>query len=132
MKRSAMFFSLWATGLLSTLALPTAAQELNLSDSVTLFKNIMVFDGTTDELRDVNVLVVRNRIHRIAEDIPEAGTWKIEEATGAATRLANPLGGLKGYVFTIQTERGTETKEVQVNVVGESKDLFDLIDQEIA
>lgn len=95
-------------------ATPVVAQEA--PSAVTLFKNVMVFDGVTDELKDVDVLVVKNRIHKVEEDIPESGTWEIDEAK-KATRLANPLGGIEGYSFTVQTERGVETIEVDVNVV---------------
>ena len=93
------------------------AQDNSSSDAVTLFKNVMVFDGVNDGLKDVDVLVVKNKIHKIAEDIPEAGTWEVETRTDGAKRLPDPVGGMEGYSFTIQTERGVETKEVEVNVV---------------
>ncbi|WP_170357384.1 metal-dependent hydrolase family protein [Ruegeria arenilitoris] len=100
------------------LTTPAIAQDIpNIPSEVTLFKNVMVFDGVNDGLKDVDVLVVKNKIHKIAVDIPESGTWEVEVRTGGSKRLPDPVGGIDGYSFTIQTERGIETKEVEVNVI---------------
>ncbi len=99
-------------------AYPGFAQDASeIPSEVTLFKNVKVFDGVNDGLRAVDVLVVKNKIHKVAEDIPEAGKWEVKVRTGGAKRLPDPVGGLDGYSFTMQTERGIETKEVEVNVV---------------
>ncbi len=58
-----------------TASIAVAQQE---PPSVTLFKNVMVFDGTTDGLLDLDVLVVGNKIHTVAEDIPETGAWEVQ------------------------------------------------------
>ena len=46
----------------------------NIPETVTLFKNVKVFNGTEDKLHDVDVLVVKNKIHKIAKNIPVSGT----------------------------------------------------------
>ena len=84
---------------------------------VTLFKNVMVFDGVSDGLKNVDVLVVKNKIHKIDADIPEGGKWEVDVRTGGSKRLPDPVGGIDGYSFTVQTERGIETKEVDVTVI---------------
>ena len=48
-------------------------QDNNSPDAVTLFKNVMVFDGVNDGLKDVDVLVVKNKIHKIGKNIPTPG-----------------------------------------------------------
>ena len=98
-------------------AIPAVAQDASTPSVVTLFKNVMVFDGVNDGLKDVDVLVVKNKIHRIAEDIPVSGTWEVDVKTGGSKRIPDPSGGMESYVFNVQTPTGTETKEVDVNVV---------------
>ena len=95
------------------------AQDLKLPDEVTLFKNVMVFDGVTDELQDLDVLVVRNKIHRVDADIPEVGTWEVEPSTQKATRLPAASGDYSGgFTFQVQNDAGaTETIEVDVTVI---------------
>ena len=43
-----------------TASVACAQNSLNVPSEVFLFKNVMVFDGVTDELRDLDVLVVGN------------------------------------------------------------------------
>ncbi|MGV6826796.1 MAG: hypothetical protein ACWA5Q_07450, partial [bacterium] len=38
-----------------------------IPEEVTLFKNVGVFNGVDNKLHDVDVLVVRNKIHKIAK-----------------------------------------------------------------
>ena len=53
----------------SLATLPAAAEDL--PDQVILFKNVSIFDGKSDQLiKGQDVLVVRNKIHMIANDIP--------------------------------------------------------------
>ena len=64
----------------SALALTTSAAFAQEATGdippVKLFKNVMVFDGVNDGLKDVDVLVVGNKIHKVEADIPEEGTWE--------------------------------------------------------
>ena len=92
---------------------------LDIPPEVTLFKNVMVFDGVNDGLKDLDVLVVKNKIHQIAADIPETGTWEVEADTRKAKRQYAPVSGdFSGYTFEILGDGGeTETVEVEVNVI---------------
>jgi imidazolonepropionase-like amidohydrolase len=84
--------------------------------SVTLFKNVMVFDGTTNALLDRDVLVVGNKIHTVADEIPEAGTWEVEAGLGGP--VYSPLsGGGTGYTFIVEGEQGTTTVKLAPNVI---------------
>lgn len=96
-----------------------AQDTLDLPAEVTLFKNVMVFDGLNDGLKDVDVLVVRNKIHRVEADIPESGTWEVEAETQTATQTFAPVSGdFSGYSFKILSEGdASETHEVEVNVI---------------
>jgi imidazolonepropionase-like amidohydrolase len=98
---------------------PVSAQELNLPARVTLFKNVMVFDGVTEGLQDLDVLVVGNRIHRVTKEIPETGTWEIELPGGAATPVVPQIGGdlTSGYRFIVGESGTVETVQVEVNVI---------------
>ena len=59
----------------SMLALAVQAQAQDLPESVILFKNVKIFDGKSDKLiKNHDVLVVRNKIHRIDKNIPPGGT----------------------------------------------------------
>ena len=40
-----------------------------IPNTVTLFKNVQVFDGKQDKLQDMDVLVVKNKIHKIANTL---------------------------------------------------------------
>lgn len=73
-----------AAAALSTVTLfVSSASAQELPPKVTLFKNVAVFDGVNDGLKDLDVLVVGNKIHAVAEDIPTSGTWEVEvETTG--------------------------------------------------
>ena len=68
---------------LLTMLTPLALPAQDLPDSVILFKNVNIFDGKSDKLiRNHDVLVVRNKIHRIEKDIPSGGTYEVEVTSG--------------------------------------------------
>jgi imidazolonepropionase-like amidohydrolase len=101
--------------------LPSAQAADDLPSEVTLFKNVRVWDGTSEELQDVDVLVVRNMIHKIGKDLPVSGTWELDVETGGYEEV--PVGAMpydlgSGYTARIPTgDGGVETKQVQVNVI---------------
>ncbi|MCP4396312.1 MAG: hypothetical protein GY801_03240 [bacterium] len=76
---------------------PSAAK---IPSEVTLFKNVKVFNGTEDTLHDVDVLLVKNKIYKIAKDIPITGTWEIDVKTGGAQQIKGPETG--GMVTRLQ------------------------------
>ncbi|MGI9518253.1 MAG: amidohydrolase family protein [Pirellulaceae bacterium] len=112
-----------ATAFLTMILVPPsiiAQDAANIPETVTLFKNVNIFDGTTPELRTgLDVLVVRDRIQRIAPDIPVTGSFQIEVANETIRTIPDPVGrGREGYSFQIVDEQGgTVTKEVEVNVI---------------
>lgn len=81
-----------------------AQTKLDIPETVTLFKNVKVFNGTENKLHDVDVLVVKNKIHMVAKDIPTSGTWEIDVKTGGAKRMKSPVGGFFEYTFETYSE----------------------------
>ena len=97
---------------------PAAAQ--GIPSEVTLFKNVVIFDGKNETLIEgQDVLVVGNLIRQIAADIPETGTYDLEVGTGRLERTqALPGSGVSGYTVTVIDDGArTETREVAVNVI---------------
>ena len=95
-----------------------AEQPTNIPSAVTLFKNVKIFDGKSDGLKEgFDVLVVKNKIHKIASEIPNTGTWQVDIDTGRAEESVIPAGGLYGYSFTTYSGGEKVTKEVKVNVI---------------
>jgi imidazolonepropionase-like amidohydrolase len=88
-----------------------------IPSDVTLFQNVQVFNGLEDKLHDVDVLVVKNKIHKVAANIPTTGTWEVDVKTGGVTQIKDPVGGMDGYAFNLFTEGKTEKKQVTVNIV---------------
>jgi imidazolonepropionase-like amidohydrolase len=107
----------FATGA-STEETDDKTKSVDIPSEVTLFKNIRVFNGVEDMLHDVDVLVVKNIIHKVAKNIPTTGTWEIDVRTERAKRREDLAGGLfGGYAFTTISEGKNETIEVKVNVI---------------
>ncbi len=104
-----------------------------IPSEVTLFKNVKVFNGTDDKLHDVDVLVVKNKIHKVAKDIPTTGTWEIDVKTGGVQQLKDPVGGMHAYTFNFYKEGKTEKKQAKVNVIdGDGRTLMPgLIDSHV-
>ena len=87
---------------------------------VTLFKSVNIFDGVSETLKmDYDVLVVKNKIHKIAKDIPAAGSFEVEVTSGGEKQVTV----LSGYAFNTYTitvkdgEAETKTQDVKVNVI---------------
>ncbi|MHC4910299.1 MAG: amidohydrolase family protein, partial [Planctomycetota bacterium] len=121
MKYFGNFYSLFL-GMVAVigLCLPLAATAQELPDSVVLFKNVNIFDGKSDELiENQDVLVVRNKIHRIGENIPTGGTFEVEVTSGGerkVTALSDFATGV--YEITVMDETSeTTTKQVEVQVI---------------
>lgn len=95
------------------------AQAPNVPSQVILFKNVRVFDGVNGALKDLDVLVVKNKIHKVAKNIPSSGTWEIETGSRAAKRAYAPVSGdFSGYTFRIESKDGAaKTIEVKVNII---------------
>jgi len=92
----------------------------SLPAEVTLFKNVNIFDGKSDSLKEgYDVLVVRNKIHKIDMNIPSSGSYEVEVTSGGEKKV-KVLSDFAPSVYTItvmDAEAKTETKEVKVNVI---------------
>jgi hypothetical protein len=79
----------FALALVSLMGQPAFAQDI--PSEVTLFKNVNVFDGTSDTLLEGHdVLVVRNMIEKVAKDIPSSGSYTLDAKTGGLRKLETP------------------------------------------
>ena len=57
----------------------TAVATDEYPSEVTLFKNVNIFDGVSEQLKmGYDVLVVGNKIHKIDKDIPSSGNYEVE------------------------------------------------------
>ncbi len=107
--------TLFAMALVSLPGQPALAQDL--PSEVTLFKNVNVFDGTSDTLLEGHdVLVVRNMIEKVAKDIPSSGTYTLDAKTGGLRKLETPpsLDYHASNVVMVYEEEKTVKKEVNV------------------
>jgi imidazolonepropionase-like amidohydrolase len=108
--------------LTALLALPLCAQEgKDEAWQVILFKNVKVWDGTSEDLKDVDVLVVKNLIRKIGKDLPSTGTYELDANTRKYKEIkvgATPFDFQSGYTVRVPTEDGDiETKKVPVKVI---------------
>ncbi|MCP4401797.1 MAG: amidohydrolase family protein [bacterium] len=105
-----------ATLLLATAAFAQANAEVPAE--VTLIKNVNVWDGRSDGLKEgYDVLIVRNLIEKVAKDIPTSGTYEVDETSGNVKDLSVHVG-INAYDIKVIDEKGeVETKEVKVNVI---------------
>ncbi len=89
----------------------------DLPDRVILFKNVNIFDGKSDQLiKGWDVLVVRNKIHKIAKEIPTGGTYEVQVTSGGK-RKVKVLSDFAPSVYEITVmEAGAETTKKKVDV----------------
>ncbi|SHO52942.1 metal-dependent hydrolase family protein [Desulfopila aestuarii] len=89
--------------------------------TVFLFKNVKVFDGVSDVLKDVDVLVVNNLIRKIGKDLPVSGTYELDvkvQKFHETTVPPSPYAFSAGYTFRVPVEGGgVETKQIPVTVI---------------
>jgi imidazolonepropionase-like amidohydrolase len=95
-----------------------ALSELNqLPSEVTLFKNVNVFNGIDNELKDVDVLVVGNKIHKVAKDIPTSGTYEVEVKTGVSREISGDPTSFNTYIIQTVGSGETQKKKIGVKVI---------------
>jgi imidazolonepropionase-like amidohydrolase len=84
---------------------------------VTLFKDVNIFDGVSEQLKmDYDLLVVGNKIKKIGKDMPTGGTYEVEVTTGVEKKV-KALSDFGGSVYEITVmEPGAETTTQKVNV----------------
>ena len=80
---------------------------------VTLIKNVNIWDGRSDGLKEgYDVLIVRNLIKKVAEDIPASGSYEVDEKSGVVKTLS-VHSGIHAYSISVMDEEGkAEKKEV--------------------
>jgi imidazolonepropionase-like amidohydrolase len=90
-----------------------------IPSEVTLFKNVNIFDGTSDLLKEgYDVLVVRNKIHKIGQDIPNSGTYEIDVQQKMVKEISVHIPMDRTYSVTVLDKEGkAEKKNVAVNVI---------------
>lgn len=117
MESKSLFLTLFtACSMLLSAAVVTATE---LPESVTLFKNVNIFDGKSDKLmRGYDVLVVKNLIKKVAKNIPDSGTYELDVTTGGYKEIDIATPDYDGYIIRITNEEAkTEKKQVMVNVI---------------
>lgn len=117
MKTKSLCITLFtACSMLLSAAVVTATE---IPESVTLFKNVNIFDGKSDKLMmDYDVLVVKNLIKKIAKDIPSSGTYELDVTSGGYREIDIATPDYDGYIIRVTNEEAkTEKKQIEVNVI---------------
>lgn len=89
--------------------------------SVYLFKNVRVFDGVSDSLKDVDVLVVNNMIRKVGKNLSATGTYDVDvenQQFEEVTVGPSAFDFESGYVIRVPKGDGAvETKQIPVTVI---------------
>lgn len=111
--------------LIGVISIVSGQNTVDIPEKAILFKNVKVFNGFEDRLLDVDVLVVGNKIHKVAQDIPSSGTWEVD-VKGDVKKIQGAMGGTDTYSFTIYNPGEEATKkQVAVEVIdGEGRTLM--------
>lgn len=117
-----MKIAVCAFAALSTTLLPAVAQEETKLEvpAITLISNVHVWDGTSDTLKENHdVLIVGDKIRRVAKDIPTEGTMEVDAVRKTIKRVADAPGLEAGqYNFAVKGEDGKiEKVSAKVNVI---------------
>ena len=96
------------------------AEEKIEIPTVMLIKNVHVWDGTSDSLKnDTDVLIVRDKIRKVAKNIPAEGTYNVD-AVRKTVELVPDAPGVEGgkYKFLVKGEEGSvEQVSAEVSVI---------------
>jgi len=109
------------TALLSGVSLqfaPAQDAETTLQiPPVTLIQNVHVWDGTSDELKkDHDVLIVGDKIRKVAKDIPTEGTIEVDAVRKTMKRVADAPGlEARSFKFSVTNDKG-EVEKVSAKV----------------
>ncbi|MEN8712171.1 MAG: amidohydrolase family protein [Arenicellales bacterium] len=114
--------SIFKRGCLAVLlaVVPALAQaNTEIPSEVTLFKNVNIWDGTSEDLKSgYDVLVVRNLIKKIAKNIPTSGTYELDVKTGGHKEIDVAAPDYGNYtIYVSEGEAKTEKKQVKINVI---------------
>ena len=105
-----------ATGLIAD---RTSAQETKTEiPSVVIIKNVNVWDGTGETTKDVDVLIVGNKIRKVTKDIPTSGSYEVDAVTKTTKKLVNQFATGNTFKFSVTGDKGTiEKVTVKAEVV---------------
>ena len=95
-------------------------EKYDIPSQVTLFKNVNIWDGKSNNLKKgYDVMVVRNIIHKIAKKIPTKGTYELDVRTGKHKKINIPdPTSYNNYVIIMSEDDKKPTKKtVKVNVI---------------
>jgi imidazolonepropionase-like amidohydrolase len=88
---------------------------------VYLFRNVKIFDGVSDQLKEADVLVVNNLIRKIGKDLPATGTYDVDVEAQQFQQVTvgpSPFDFESGYVIRVpKGDGGVETKQIPVTVI---------------
>lgn len=89
------------------------------SIAVTLFKNVNVWDGISENLQtNIDVLVVGNIIKKVAKDIPTSGNYEMDVKQNIVREIPVHIPMDRTYSVAILDEDGSvQKKSVAVNVI---------------
>ena len=96
------------------------AEEKIQIPSVMLIKNVHVWDGTSDKLKkDTDVLIVGDKIRKVAKNIPESGTYNVDAVRKTIDLVPDAPGvEARGYNLQLKGEEGSvEEVSVEVSVI---------------
>lgn len=105
--------------LLAAAALPLSAQEDTKLEvpPIIVIDNVHVWDGTSDTLKkDHDVLIVGDKIRKVAKDIPTEGTVEVDAVRKSLKRVPDAPGMESGrYQFNVKGDDG-EIEKVSAEV----------------
>lgn len=106
-------------GLIMFVGAVQAAEQENESPSVVLIKNVNIWDGTSDSLQEgFDVLVVGNKIKKVAKNIPSSGTYEVDVRKDRVKEVSSPMPLEQTYAIKVIDEEGkAEKKNVAVTVI---------------
>jgi imidazolonepropionase-like amidohydrolase len=87
--------------------------------SVLLIQNVHVWDGASDQLmKDTDVLIVRDKIRKVARDIPTEAEIKVDAVSKEVTWVPDAPGLEGRYNFYVKSDDGaTEKVTAEVTVL---------------
>lgn len=87
--------------------------------SVTVIQNVHVWDGTSDALKkDTDVLVVGDKIKKVAKDIPTGGEYEVDAVRKTSKKVAGGTATGNFLKLSVADEKGEPVKvSVKVNVI---------------
>ena len=112
----------FTSALLAAACLPVAAQDDTKLEipPIIVIDNVHVWDGTSDTLKkDHDVLIVGDKIRKVAKDIPTEGTVEVDAVRKSTKRVPDAPGMESGkYQFNVKGDDGkVEKVSAKVTVI---------------